>query len=636
MTFLPLLGYFSDRGSNPMKRKLCSLFVGMSMFLCGLLFLIIAGFLKLESLDAIYWSTHTNISSNDTPIITQSAVEASRLSSISLNDTFPSQTLVPNKPISDSQVSVTAVLSILAFSFIDIGFDMSISLVRAFILEIMSTVSASMAGTTFSFLGCFDFPGALGPLFHVEGVAATLIFFCSLLFCLILIGYSCTIISGYFINKGMRQLDKGKNTNRPQVPNAAVGSVDQGTPSSSRRRLLKGADPNTADQIHTVRPYLPDILHTEEGDTSTRPLLLEDSLKANNYSALSISTASVLHAYGSHEVHVPKKQFCVYKSASTDNATHTGDTSDTEAELLQQTEEEQTELREEADLEHKKHPFSTFSLLEAIKQSYSMSLSIAQSPLGEFHTRKLENMHKKRLDDTKQNNKLIMNKRLIILCCSCFFTFGSMITFIIYISNALNIGIFKGDPTALPGTEAYDYYQAGLRTAALGNLVLYATYMTISINNTKTDQVDRRKGTCLISCLTLTGEKVQFVACHVLVIASLLTLIVTQRVEIYFVFMVSCGALRTCVFTLPFILANKFTQVEVSVPDNSDADVPKKNLGKVMSLIGFLIPAHYILVSIIMGPLMDATGNVWVPLIYSWCSCTISLLIFIPLFFVKN
>ncbi|BFZ19461.1 hypothetical protein BsWGS_22500 [Bradybaena similaris] len=645
MTLLPLLGYFSDKGSNPMKRKLCALFVGMIMFLCGMLLLIIAGFLKLQTLDAIYWSRHTNSSFNDASLTTPATLTAQGSSSISLNDTTTSQTLVTEtttshsseavgaEPSSDYQVSVTAILSMLAFSCVDIGFDISISLTRAFILAstpviqhtrllVMATVSASVAGSTFSLIGCFDFPGILQPIFHVEGVAATLIFFCSLLFCLILTGYSFTIITGHVITKRARELDT-QFINNEKTANITVASSDQGTPSSNRRRLLKGKDQNKGDQHSTSRPYVPDILHTEEGDASTRPLLLEDSLKANNYSALSISTSSLLPEYDPHDVHIHDKEISKYRNTPIDNATQCEDINDKEAEVSLLNGDEHKALQEDSDADKRKQQIGhgVSSLLEAFKKSYSMSLSTTQAPLGDFHTRKLENLQKDKPDDLKNGNKLFKNKRLIILCFSCFFTFGSMYTFIIYISNALNIGIFKGDPTALPGTEAYDYYQAGLRTAALGNTVLYVTYMIISINNTR--------------LIKLIGEQVQFVVCHVFMIVSLLTLLLTQRLEIYFVFMVSCGALRTCVFTLPFVLANKFTMTE-GASNDGDSDTRKQHLGKVMSLIGFLIPSHYIVISIIMGPLLDATGNVWVPLIYSLCSSIISLLIFISLFFVKN
>lgn len=491
------------------KRKLCALFVGMIMFLCGMLLLIIAGFLKLQTLDAIYWSRHTNSSSNDTFLTTPATLTALGFSRNSLNDTTTSQTLVTDSATSRSseaaaaeessysEVSVTAILSILAFSCVDIGFDMSISLTRAFILAstpviqhtrllVMATVAASMAGSSFSLIGCFDFPGILQPIFHVEGVAATLIFFCSLLFCIILTGYSFTIITGHVITKRARESGT-QYRNNEKTTNIIAALSDQGTPNSNRRRLFKGKGQNKGDHHFTSRPYVPDILHTEEGDASTRPLLLEDSLKANNYSTLSICTSSMLSDYDPQDVHIREKEICRYRNTSIDNATQCEDINDKEAEVSLLTGEEHKELKEGSDADNKKQQFGhgVSSLLEAFKKSYSMSLSTTQAPLGDFHTKKLKNLQKDQPDELKNGNKLFKNKRLIILCCSCFFTFGGMITLIIYISNALNIGIFKGDPTALPGTEAYDYYQSGLRTAALGNTVLYVTYMIISINNTR-------------------------------------------------------------------------------------------------------------------------------------------------------
>ncbi|KAH9503532.1 hypothetical protein Btru_068132 [Bulinus truncatus] len=72
------------------------------------------------------------------------------------------------------------------------------------------------------------------------------------------------------------------------------------------------------------------------------------------------------------------------------------------------------------------------------------------------------------------------------------------------------------------------------------------------------------------------------------------------------------------------------------VADQAPADVEDFNsdLGKLMTMVGFLIPSHYLLMSLFMGPLMDLTGNIWAPLMYSLACSAMGLLIFFTLFFV--
>uniref|UniRef100_A0A0B7A8V8 Uncharacterized protein n=1 Tax=Arion vulgaris TaxID=1028688 RepID=A0A0B7A8V8_9EUPU len=636
MILLPILGFVTDRGTNPKLRKLLSLFVGMGMFLCGLCLLVACGFIKLASKDVISFENITHSINNTPTYFPNISRDITTTDSTNLNLPTRETTQLPNhEPENTSGLPITAFMSIIGFALIDIGFDMSVSLTRAFILEItsatqhtrllvMATVMASMAGTTFSFIGCFDFPEVLGSLFQVEGVAATLIFFCCLLFCVLIIGYSFTAVTGLLINVP-KQLEK-THTQHKEPSNQLALSRDTATPRTSRRRVLKGRTHSQLHQLHENRPYVPDIHHTEERDLSTRPLLLEDSATINNYSAITGSSSFRYQIKDASEADTPTKKTVprnILITTSIDNPIQ-GETTNLE---FAENEENMDELSDLDDIgalmnEHSVVDNGISAVLAAIKQSYSMSISVKQPPLGEFHNRKLEQLKGKNLAEGKKSeSKIFSNKRLVILTISSFFTNGSSLGFIIYSSNTLNIGILGGDPTALPGSEGYKQYERGLQTAALGNLVLYCSYMIVSISNNK--------------IIDLIGEKVQFVLCHVLLMITLLVLIIVKRVEAYFVFMVFCGAFRTCAFTLPFVLANKFTQEEKD-KDSPDFGKPAKNLGQVMSLIGFLMPAHFILMSTFMGPLMDATGDVWVPLIYSMCSSSISLIIFSSLFFIKN
>ncbi|CAG5116753.1 unnamed protein product [Candidula unifasciata] len=634
MVLLPILGYITDKGSNPKLRKMLALYVAMAGFLCGLGLLIACGFVKLASQG--FPSTNNITGLPNMTVSTEPTFEVpgnfsgnSWVSSLNAEATTAKSSEVGQH----SDIPATAFMSITGFALIDIGFDMSVSLTRAFILEntptfqhtrllVLATVVASMAGTTFSIIGCFDFPRILGPIFQVEGVAAALIFFCSLLITTTIIGYSCTTITGILISRQPQASDTTSD-HRTASFHQSQQSRDPGTPRVSRRRI-RGRSQSQLQKLREDRPYVPDILHTEQGDTSTRPLLLEDSTKGYNYSAISNGSA-VLYSIkdmvdgSSSDTEVATNN--ALRTSSMDDVSQTEpdnkdkvDTQDNKVDDVSDTEDAVMPLYEQQHVDS-----NVSAVLAAIRQSYSMSMSVMQSPLGDFHNRKLQQLQEKRPTGQGTDSKARLKTRLAILTVSSFFTVGSSLGFIVYVSNTLTVGIFHGDPTAAVGTEGYQLYEKGLQTAALGNLVLYSAYMLVSLNNTK--------------IIDLIGEKLQFVLCHVFLIVSLLAVILTQRLEAYYVFMVFCGAFRTCAFTLPFVLANKFTQEE---NDNSSKGQPSRNLGKVMTLIGFLMPTHFILMSSFMGPLMDATSNVWVPLIYSLGSCTVSLIIFSSLFFIKT
>ncbi|CAL1536511.1 unnamed protein product [Lymnaea stagnalis] len=613
MIMLPILGVCTDKGSNPKLRKLCSLLVGLSMFLSGLVMLGSSGFIKLAS--GPRNSTSDNTTTSPSP------------ADVSYNKSFPAtssefsdytvmaveaQTVDASGELDYAKLPVTAYLAIAGFALIDIGFDMSVSLTRAFVLEIvpafqhtqvlvLATIAQSIAGTSFSLVGCIDFPGTLGPLFQVEGVAATIIFFCTFLCCMLVTGYVCTTVTGYFLGRKMTSRLAQNEAGEHRNVAFPVGELTPKTrrPLRSRRRL---------NLLPQSRPYKADIRHTEEGDGLRQPLLLEDSL---DYSATSLSLSSQLPD--------PVASRGGNRSSRPSQSSETADR-DLQDHVAKGAEKDAVFGDSAADDISANGVASPAS---ALKQSFSQSQSTTQSPLGEFHQRKLAEL--RRTPDkvqTQEPKRRGVNKRLVILCVATFFSIGGMLGIVVYSSNCLTVGIFHGEPQARPGSDGYRRYEDGIRMAAFGNLVLYVTYLAVSLSNKK--------------IIDVIGERTQFVIGHLLLVVVLLVLLVTRLVEVYFVFMVFCGAFRSCVYTLSFILANKFTHDEVSGVCNDDVNKPGKSLGKIMSLIGFLIPSHYILLSAFMGPLMDATDNVWTPLMYSLASISLALVIFTTLFFVKH
>lgn len=486
-----------------------SLYVGMVTFLCGLGLLITCGFIKLASRDVASGTNTTDLNNITDLTTTSTFIISTEPTTYDGHVNFSSSTWITPPAVvttaansgggPHSGIPATAFMSIAGFALIDIGFDMSVSLTRAFILEntptfqhtrllVLATVVASTAGTTFSIIGCFDFPRILGPIFQVEGVAAALIFFCSLLICIVIIGYFCTTITGMMINKQPRAHEVTSDHQMPP-PHPPQQAKDTGSARFPRRRPLKGRSQSQLQRLREDRPYVPDILHTEQGDASTRPLLLEDSIKANNYSAISNSSAALNPAKDVAELDSPARLVAarsVYRNPMED-ASKTESSNHDNPEPAESKPDDVIEMDDASvPLYEQQHVDTSVSaVLAAIRHSYSLSMSVVQSPLGDFHSRKLQQLQDKKPTEQNVANKARLKKRLAILTVSSFFTVGSSLGFIVYVSNTLTVGIFHGDPTAPVGTEGYALYEKGLQTAAFGNLVLYSSYMLVSMNNSK-------------------------------------------------------------------------------------------------------------------------------------------------------
>ncbi|GFR68207.1 hypothetical protein ElyMa_000271300 [Elysia marginata] len=577
-------------------RKLYSLFGGLGVFGGGLLLLILASFLKMQQLDQITssfvnqtGSTPFDVSGNPVALAgdssahnftgrTSRAVDREVLLQKSSIPATTSPKTVQETILQYASLPGVVFVSIIGFAAIDMGFDVTISLSRALILEnvpsfqhmrvlVLATVVQSSAGTTCSLIGCFDLPGILGPTFKVDGTAATLIFFCCVLLFASINGFFLMSLASYRLGK--KKKTSGLSSTSSLVPTYMSSSHISGASCSfaadvtnsvdmnsekvrsqyNRQRDMKRKVPmGSQEQLAEDRPYIPDILHTEEGDTSTRPFLLEDSLKAN-YSAMNGASVPTVFENELERCQLrPQKSYHMAESNTPCGSVNVS--SDKENNAVTSI---SSPLR--AAIQFKTlDTTGVATVLNVIRQSYSMSMS-QRHGLGDFHARKLTQLHavQSRLSARERDGALRRLKiRLTVLCVSTFFTIGSSISMSVYSSNTLNLGILHGDPTALPGTEGRDSYEKGLQLGAIGNLIMYSSFMAVSLGNNK-----------IIDAI---GERGQFALFHALFLVALLTIICTKLVEVYFVFMVFCGAYRTCMLTLPFVLAHKFTQEGARIP----------------------------------------------------------------------
>lgn len=383
----------------------------MIVFLSGLSLLVICGFIKLALFNKMSSSA---TSSNQTLPPSDIINTTDAINTTDPDRGVPFLNVTSSDAIDYAHLPVTVFLSILGFTMLDIGFDLSISITRALIVDITppsqqtrllitATVAQSMAGTIFSLIGCFDMPHILEGFFHVEGVAATLLFFCFLLLVVVSLCYISTISTGYFLQR--RQTAPQSLKHPPLIDSDKTFKVPKKTKEVKKtwKRMY-----NPGDKEELKKPLLPK----------------EDT---DSYSAIK---------------HL-----------------HQGSFSENES----------------------KQPY----VQEVSEMAPFAKTHLSQKPFEEFHSKKLDRTeyHGEKISSTRTISS--STKKIALLVVATFFAIGSAMCFAVYAANTLTVGIYKGEPTALPGTPGYDRYEYGLRKSAQGNLMHYVTYMAVSVCNKK-------------------------------------------------------------------------------------------------------------------------------------------------------
>uniref|UniRef100_A0A0B7BD06 Uncharacterized protein n=1 Tax=Arion vulgaris TaxID=1028688 RepID=A0A0B7BD06_9EUPU len=612
MALIPVIGFVTDGGSNPKRRKMASLFVGMAMFQIGLLLLLISGLIKIQDLKYIQQLLGTS-STLSTPITgTVSSVTNQYTDDLYANNSNGNSsvnvwnntnlTVTANddyKARFESGLPLTGYLSICGFAFVDIGYDSTMAVSRAYILEsmpkfqhvkilVMATIVQASSGTLLSLLGVLDISDALGNAFNVDGTSAILVFFCALLLFVVTLGFTSTTITGHYLSKSMDLTNKEMEACKPTM--IIKTTIMEDKPVVSRHRYYKIED-----------------LVTDSTDASKKSLI-HDNSSENNYGTLN-NSSSFSNSNNNLDNDVKSsrnsRSYKLHRSLTKDGKAHGIAKSRTTS---------HSEMVPEVDESN----YDEKSLISSQISEHTDAEQEPEPTPATFDTTK-HNLSRQSQEGNKNGGKPKIIKRFIVLCISSFFTIGSSIAFLCYSANAMTLGIFKGDPMALPGTEGKNLYEKGLRTAALGNLTFYILFTVTSLVNTK--------------LLDIVGEKLLFIIFHLIFATPLAALVTTQTLEAYFATIVTMGVFRHTVYTIPFVMANKIAQ-EASAETGKPQD-KKSNIGRTMSLIGFLIPTHYLIISAMTGPLIEATANVWIPLMYSLgCAC-VSVIVFSLMFILK-
>ncbi|KAL8587194.1 hypothetical protein ACOMHN_013280 [Nucella lapillus] len=238
--------------------------------------------------------------------------------------------------------------------------------------------------------------------------------------------------------------------------------------------------------------------------------------------------------------------------------------------------------------------------------------------------------------NTKAKMSLMMMVFLTIIAMSCYF---------FYITNYVAEVIFKGDPHAPAGSDPYEQYVFGSRVGSLSMLAFYVVFVFYNFFHPK--------------ILDKIGMRMEFVITSLCVTVLTLILVLTENMVMVFVTMIPLAAYRSCAYTIPFMLANKYAQREHreqaeakaaaatannSSNNNSDTDSSTTQLakkaeeggeggeggggeggggggggrsGSALASVTMMIPLTYCLLCLAAGPLIALTDNTALPIYIS-------------------
>lgn len=199
---LPVLGWISDKGSNPHKRKGFIILVATAVLFCGLSVVILANVLKIlkirspnnlqsvndtnqnQSFTDIHSSaqnsmqvlsfTSESFASTETIYFSNAALNSTTYVPLHYQTSSDNQTANDDRAIeSDGLLPVEAILGLLGYIMMDIGYDLTNSYVKAWTvassersqhtsLLLLGLLVAASGGMLSSCLGVLDITGIVG------------------------------------------------------------------------------------------------------------------------------------------------------------------------------------------------------------------------------------------------------------------------------------------------------------------------------------------------------------------------------------------------------------------------------------------------------------------------------------------
>ncbi|KAL8577279.1 hypothetical protein ACOMHN_062788 [Nucella lapillus] len=580
---LPLLGWWTDRGSNPSRRKTIATMIVSIVAFTGMLCVLSANLLHLSSVlvkDAntsaarVYDSynssgftwAETSEKVNDSGLELQAGVDGMNGSLFShLEDDLPRE--------DDSGIPFKAILALMGFVLMDLGVDGSSSNIRSFVLTcsrrcdhtsllLFGVTMASAGGVSTTALGLVDFPSILG-LNDTEGAGLTTqtAIQAAIIISLAVLCLPTTLLT-------VRRLLKQRSSSSEDT--TIISNASSSQPPSSE------ADNN--------------ILH--EGQMSRSMILdaFENSIRSFGGSIHFDRTLTLLgelqrsHSLDHHTFQNSASEHAPLLPPGKARKEHE---EDLERSQLTSTTVSYRRRESLCDIpEHTKTPETSMGDL-------SEKTLVARSSL----TYSTDMPDVEAIDTEGQSCRCERGFRLkvFLLSVATYFSASDVYLFAMTGSDFVGKAIYRGDPSAPPGSPSVARYEQGVRMASVG---FFIYFISVLINSF-----------LLTRILARVGYRVLYILVHLLLAAAMVAASVTERLEMFFVLAVMAGAHRTCFFTVPFAAMNDLIQARASEMGR----VGKTQMGFAFSILMATMPMSYCTLFSWIGPVEEATGVVAVP-----------------------
>ncbi|KAK7497644.1 hypothetical protein BaRGS_00011039 [Batillaria attramentaria] len=180
-------------------------------------------------------------------------------------------------------------------------------------------------------------------------------------------------------------------------------------------------------------------------------------------------------------------------------------------------------------------------------------------------------------------------RNLVLVCVATFFATGVMQGFNMFIADFLGKEVFKGQPLADPGSDMTAFYDQGVRLASRGTLISFVSFGLVNLFNAR--------------LLKHIGLKKEFVSVHVLFAASLLWMVSVDSVLAFHVNAAIVGIQRSLTYSLPFVVANDYShQVDVT------GEKRTVRVGTAIAIMSSMLPLSNCALYSWFGPLAAYAG----------------------------
>ncbi|KAL8611000.1 hypothetical protein ACOMHN_042616 [Nucella lapillus] len=646
---LSFMGWLTDRGSNPQCRKIAVTILVSGILMLGMVCVLAANMIHLNQL-----YENVDVCTNASSVVVTTPVysdcENNTGSSIVVgtegglgqfgkkNESRFQEILVTESCGNDKtffMVPFKAMLAMLGFVLIDVGFDGTSSFTKVYIATcspvserasalVVGMIMASAGGLFMSLLGMADMTSFLGPPFAKGGSGSLKVAMEAILVVVsVLVGLPITLLTGRAIRASHTDLS---------VSLAEDDHQHDHTLPNQTSRLPYWDQVSVEDNPGKHSPHHVDLFDTR-GPNGTLTLNEEEKRIVNGASSLveirgdivnpfkRVSYVEEIRENGTDfiegKVKVPlgiNTHLCGITGQMLDSPPSPENErvqEDIHLHFNQKSLRKITANEEAKNFEKETEPYGRLSIRHDSTGNGGPAMLLRHTeksaPLKTTLEKETERMGEKAKDKRTCCKRGVKVRIALIMVSTCL-TVGMAFLFSVGISDYVAKAIYLGDPDAEPGTDSHVRYQEGLKVASRGFAVHYAAYILFNLLNPH--------------LLSVLGYRLEFFLVQFSTAGTMVILALTARLEVFFVLAALAGMHRVTFHVLPFAAATHILKT---------ADPESRQVGFVISLIAAAIPLGDCILVAWLGPVEQLTGVVSSPL---WMGATCGCLSALAFFFV--